>query len=61
MRMSGVYTRAQRPDGKPDTVDVMELTHESFKLFVIDRMYRAGMVEYRGEAPERHVYEAVAL
>jgi len=50
MKRGQVFVRAKDPFGKWKTVDVLDLTEESFRVFTINMLMRAGLVTYiKGE------------
>lgn len=44
MRRRQVLVRAIKADGKWGSVDVLDLDDESFRAFVLDKLYSAGLV-----------------
>jgi hypothetical protein len=44
MRRQQVLVRAIKTDGKWGSVDVLDLDEESFRAFVLDKLYSAGLV-----------------
>ena len=47
--MSKVFVRAQTSDNRWATVDAMDLTDESFKRFVLNKLAEAGIVAAMSE------------
>ena len=41
---SGVYIRAQTPEGKWTSADALDLNDISFRRFVLQQLHRAGLV-----------------
>ena len=46
MKRDQVFVRAQDPTGKWGSADVLDLTDESFRAFLVEMLRRAGIVVY---------------
>jgi len=44
MKKGQVFVRAKSPSGKWGSHDVLDLNNKSFKVFVLDILFRAGLV-----------------
>jgi hypothetical protein len=44
MRKGQIYVRAKLPDGNWGACDILELTDESFRAFVVDHLLSAGLI-----------------
>jgi citrate lyase beta subunit len=53
MKTSGIFVRAKTIDSRWATVDVLDLTEESFKIFVLRKLNEAGIVA--GLTEEVHI------
>ena len=56
---SGIYVNAKMPNGSYATVDVLSLTEESFRRFILMRLENAGIVH--GILPETAAADHVTL
>ena len=44
MKRNQIFVRAKSPSGKWGSHDVLDLDDKSFKAFVLDMLFRAGLV-----------------
>jgi hypothetical protein len=46
IRRGSVYVRAQDPEGKWGSHDVLDLTEESFRAFICGQLIKHGLLHY---------------
>lgn len=49
-----IYVRAQRPDGKWDSLSIKELSDRQFLIWVIDRFSKEALLEVKPDFEEKN-------